>query len=92
MDPGFLSYDEAGLPSSFHFALSAPLIDAGDPSLLDVDGSRSDPGIYGGPEGDGWDLDLEGYPDWFWPGTLDAAPEGFQPSDCDRDDLDASSH
>ena len=30
----------------------SPGIDAGDPSILDVDGSRSDIGIYGGPLGE----------------------------------------
>ena len=32
----------------------SPLINAGDPSILDVDGSVSDLGAYGGPEGSGW--------------------------------------
>ena len=27
-------------------------VDAGDPDLLDADGTRSDMGAYGGPEGD----------------------------------------
>ncbi len=29
----------------------SPLIDAGDPTILDRDGSRSDIGLYGGPYG-----------------------------------------
>jgi len=34
----------------FHFGLDSPLIDAGDPDILDPDGSRSDIGSYpGGP-------------------------------------------
>ncbi len=32
----------------------SPLIDAGDPAILDADGSRSDIGAWGGPEGHGW--------------------------------------
>ncbi len=40
-------------PDSGDFRLQAysPLIDAGDPSILDVDGTRSDIGCYGGPGG-----------------------------------------
>lgn len=30
------------------------LIDAGDPSILDADGTTSDIGAYGGPDGNGW--------------------------------------
>jgi len=37
----------------------SPLIDAGDPNILDVDGSRSDIGCYGGPGGSSYEyLDL----------------------------------
>ena len=36
----------------FHLQMFSPLIDAGDPAILDVDGSRSDIGIYGGPFGE----------------------------------------
>lgn len=51
-DP-FVNYTEAngfenGI-SDFHPAAGSPLIDAGVPTLLDRDGSRSDLGIYGGP-------------------------------------------
>ncbi len=34
----------------FHLAANSPAKDAGDPSILDRDGSRSDIGAYGGPE------------------------------------------
>jgi hypothetical protein len=33
---------------------SSTLINAGDSSLTDADGTRSDIGAYGGPEGSGW--------------------------------------
>jgi hypothetical protein len=39
----------------FHLQMYSPLIDAGDPSILDVDGSRSDIGVYGGPGGSSYD-------------------------------------
>jgi hypothetical protein len=44
-DPMYIS------DSDFHLQMYSPLIDAGDPNILDVDGSRSDIGAYGGPEG-----------------------------------------
>jgi len=37
--------------SDFHLQEFSPLIDAGDPSIIDKDGSRSDIGLYGGPLG-----------------------------------------
>ncbi len=40
------------LSQDFHLQLFSPLIDAGDPAILDVDESRSDIGIYGGPFGE----------------------------------------
>lgn len=33
----------------FHLSAASPLIDAGDPELLDADGTRADMGAYGGP-------------------------------------------
>ncbi len=36
----------------FHLQQYSPAIDAGDPTILDVDGSRSDIGFYGGPYGE----------------------------------------
>ncbi len=36
----------------FHLQKYSPAIDAGDPSILDVDGTRSDIGVFGGPLGE----------------------------------------
>ncbi len=36
----------------FHLQMFSPLIDAGDPNILDLDGSRSDIGLFGGPYGE----------------------------------------
>ncbi|HZW39215.1 MAG TPA: T9SS type A sorting domain-containing protein [Ignavibacteriaceae bacterium] len=43
-------------PNNFdgHLQKYSPLIDAGDPTILDVDGSRSDIGLYGGPYGESY--------------------------------------
>jgi hypothetical protein len=37
--------------TSYRLQMYSPLIDAGDPDILDVDGTRSDIGCYGGPHG-----------------------------------------
>ncbi len=37
-----------------HLQRYSPMIDAGDPDVLDVDGSRSDLGMYGGPHGESY--------------------------------------
>jgi hypothetical protein len=39
------------IDSSFWLQSASPLIDAGDPAKLDADGSRSDLGWWGGPQG-----------------------------------------
>ncbi len=38
----------------FHLLPGSPAIDAGDPAILDPDGSSSNLGAYGGPRGHGW--------------------------------------
>jgi hypothetical protein len=38
----------------FHLQMYSPLIDGGDPTILDKDGSRSDIGLYGGPYGESY--------------------------------------
>jgi hypothetical protein len=52
-DPMFVKANVPGPEFNFDFHLQAhsPAIDAGDPSVLDVDGTRSDIGMYGGPFG-----------------------------------------
>lgn len=51
-DP-FVNYDETANyiygSSNLHFNAGSPCIDAGNPAILDLDNSRSDMGIYGGP-------------------------------------------
>ncbi|MBU1920387.1 hypothetical protein KKG66_06045, partial [bacterium] len=48
----FVDYDESGIyirdVSDLHLAPGSDCIDAGHPSLLDLDDSRSDMGCYGG--------------------------------------------
>ena len=70
----------------FHLQAGSPLIDAGDPTLLDPDGSLSDIGSFGGPTAGSWDLDHDGYPEWWQPGEYDPVTYPAQGWDCnDRD-------
>ncbi len=87
VEPGFLEYDASGWPTDLHLAISSSLVDAGDPSLDDPDGTVSDPGMYGGPGADAWDLDGDDFPDYFWPGTIEDAPPGVTAAEYDCDDL-----
>lgn len=84
------------LPTDFHLPLDSPFIDTGDPGgqNLDVDGSRSDIGIYGGPNGSRFDRDLDAFPDYFWPGTYHQVPVSFQEyiARYDADDSDPERH
>ena len=89
--PAFLAYDDWGFPSDLHLALTSPLIDAGDPAREDTDGTTSDMGTFGGA-GEGWDLDGDGYPNYFWPGTWANAPAGFNSSDYDCNDSSPGVH
>ncbi|MBK6680422.1 MAG: hypothetical protein IPG53_10530 [Ignavibacteriales bacterium] len=41
--------------NNFLLQMFSPLINAGDPNILDVDGSRSDVGLYGGPYGQSYE-------------------------------------
>jgi len=49
---GNLSVDPLLINDSvFHFQSESPIIDAGHPNIRDIDGTRSDMGPYGGPQG-----------------------------------------
>ena len=52
-DPMFNNDTIATLEGGYDYRLQkySPAIDSGDPDILDVDGSRSDMGMYGGPLG-----------------------------------------
>ena len=68
--PGFLTYHDELDPDlwDLHLAPGSPLIDAGIITIQDPDGSVSDIGLYGGPDGDSayyQDLDADGmYDGW----------------------------
>ncbi len=86
-----------------HLSAVSPLIDAGsedpdddgvlygnDPDDPDPDGSRSDIGAYGCPGAGSWDLDGDGYSEWWQPGEYDVAT--YPQLDWDCDDSDDSIH
>jgi len=52
IDPMVVNDDTANY--DFHLQKYSPMIDAGDPTILDVDGTRSDIGLYGGPYGESY--------------------------------------
>jgi hypothetical protein len=53
------SYPMYAGEQDYHLQAFSPLIDAGDPNLVDIDGTRSDIGAYGGPGGSSYEyLDL----------------------------------
>lgn len=89
------AYDDAPLcDQDWSLASGSPAIDAGDPGLLDEDGSRSDMGAYGGrglatvdADGDGWpaDEDCDDTRAQVYPGAPDAPDDGID-SDCDGHD------
>jgi hypothetical protein len=59
-DPMFVK-DTLGytLKADYHLQKYSPAIDAGDPDILDIDGTRSDMGLFGGPYGQSYTyLDL----------------------------------
>jgi hypothetical protein len=82
-NPGFRSL--AGTDPTvwdFHLEAASQLVDAG--SDMDPNGSTGDIGAYGGPDADGWDLDWDGYYEWWLPGAFDAATSPGM--DCDDQD------
>jgi hypothetical protein len=50
VEPGFVDVATWDL----HLGAKSPLVDAGDPAILDDDGTASDIGAYGGPGGSSW--------------------------------------
>ncbi len=52
VDPMIMNDDSTQGELDFHLQKYSPLIDAGDPEMLDKDLTRSDIGLYGGPFGE----------------------------------------
>jgi hypothetical protein len=88
LDPQFLGDLSHPNPLRWdlHLDSSSSLIGLG--SGVDPDGSSADIGLYGGPDADGFDLDGDGYPEWWQPGPYDSVTYPALGWDCD--DSDAS--
>ncbi len=87
VDPEFLdTTDPDPINWDLHLTTSSPLIDAGDPNILDPDGSPSDIGIYGGPDAEFWDMDNDGWYEWWQPGEYDYVNYPAFGWDCDDQD------
>jgi hypothetical protein len=54
VDPMVINDDTIQGDLDFHLQMFSPLIDAGDPIILDKDSSKSDIGLYGGPYGESY--------------------------------------
>ncbi|MFH1467320.1 MAG: MopE-related protein [Pseudomonadota bacterium] len=84
------AYQDVSAPDpadwDLHLGATSLLIDAG--SGTDPDGDAADIGAYGGTGAGDWDLDLDGYPEWYHPGTYDSGSDPVDGLDCD--DRDAS--
>lgn len=57
--PGYAAWTPGDCGSDLRPAPGSALVDAGDPALLDDDGTRADIGAYGGPEAIRW-VDVDG--------------------------------
>ncbi len=87
VEPFFLDHDNQDPWGwDLHLQAASVLIDAGDTTIVDPDGTTSDIGAYGGPEAGLWDLDWDGYPAWWQPGPYDHA--NYPGGGWDCDDLD----
>lgn len=95
VDPMVQAYVQGDCASNLWLQHGSPAHDAGDPTLFDPDGSRSDIGAFGGPDsslkdadGDGWleDLDCDDTSASVYPGAVDVPYDGVD-SDCDGADV-----
>jgi len=75
---------------NYHLTVADALYDLGDPDEFDLDGTRAGLGMFGGAGGGAWDKDGDLLPDYFWPGGVCDAPDGFDAFEYDSDDWDAA--
>jgi hypothetical protein len=89
LDPEYLNITSPD-PADWdlHLSPGSPLIDTGDPILLDPDASPADVGAWSGPDSDLIDLDGDGAPSWWQPRPYDTSTDPAEGWDCD--DLDAA--
>lgn len=95
VEPGFTSFtDDLDCNDDMLWpTVGSALIDAGDPSILDPDGTRSDIGAYGGPSAEalpGEDGDGDGYGDGVDCDDEDPSVNPGAEEDCSSIDRDCS--
>lgn len=78
--------DPSPSPWDLHISEGSPLVDTGEPAIFDPDGTCSDIGLYGGPRASEWDIDHDGYPEWWQPGEYDFGSYPAAGWDCDDRD------
>jgi hypothetical protein len=90
-DPGFIDMSSWD-PTTWdlHLSEGSLLVDAGDWMLADPGSDPCDIGAYGGTYAGSWDLDGDGFPQWWQPGAYDFDTYPAQGWDCD--DQSASTH
>jgi len=87
LDPGHADLSGSDpLAWDLHLTADSDLVDAGFGNILDLDDSAPDIGIYGGAAGGSWDLDWDGFPEWWQPGDYD--PDIYPDDGWDCDDRD----
>jgi len=87
VDPMYLDLTSPDpLSWDLHLDPASSLIDAGDPADSDPDTSPADMGAYGGAHAGEFDLDLDGFPVWWQPGSYDAGTYPGLGWDCDDTD------
>ena len=69
-----------------HLDTTSACVGAGDFAINDPDASRSDIGAYGGPGAEYWDLDMDGFYEWWQPGIYDDVNYPALGWDCDDQD------
>ena len=87
VDPQFLDATPQDVADwDLHLASGSPLEDAGSAGSTDPDGGAADMGSHGGALAGEWDLDFDGYPEWWQPGSYDSINYPGYGWDCDDDD------
>ena len=92
LPPGFLdTTDENPLLWDLHLTDESLVLGedfGGDPDIENPDGSPSHPGSYGGEHAGDWDLDADGYAEWWHTGPYVPVTDSSADWDCDDQDPD----
>ncbi len=86
--PSFLALEgDDAWDWDLHLDIGSGLVDQGSDELRDPDGGPSDLGLYGGEGAAAWDIDGDGFYEYWQPGPYDSDTYPYDSLDCDdRDD------